>query len=54
MTLDSSRPKTKNMIWAPIANFEKALNMSWEQIKEIWHSFCPPAQAQTVILNFLT
>ncbi len=42
------------MIWAPIANFEKALNMYWEQIKEIWHSFCPPAQAQTIILNFLT
>ncbi len=53
MTLEVQGLK-QNMIWAPIANFEKALNMSWEQIKEIWHSFCPPTQAQTVILNFLT
>jgi hypothetical protein len=41
------------MIWAPIANFEKALNMSWEHIKEIWHSFAPQLKPK-LILNFLT
>jgi hypothetical protein len=52
MTLASSMPKTKHDM-GPIASFEKALNMSWEDIKEsgiIW----PPAQAKIIILNFLT